>query len=181
MKYYIIAGERSGDLHGSNLIKNIKKNDSEAIVRGFGGDLMEEAGMDLVVHYQELAFMGLIEVIINIRKISSFLRKCKRDINDYQPDVIVLIDYAGFNLQIAKFASKRGFKVFYYISPKVWAWKTSRVRNIKRYVDKVYVILPFEVDFFSKHDVNSTYVGNPVVNAVNDHEVNSNFKVLLYV
>jgi lipid-A-disaccharide synthase len=152
MKYYLIAGERSGDLHGSNLIKGIKENDPAAEFRGWGGDMMEAEGMQLVTHYKDTAFMGFLEVAMNLRKISGFLKKCKADIIDYQPDALILIDYPGFNLRIASFAKSRGLKVFYYISPKVWAWNQKRAWKIKKNVDHMFVIFPFEVDFYKKYD-----------------------------
>ena len=147
MKYYIIAGERSGDLHGSNLIKAIKEQDSEAVIRAWGGDMMQEAGADLVKHYRDIAFMGLGEVIKNLPTILGLLSFCKKDILTFKPDAVILIDYAGFNMKIAKFAKKNVIKTFYYISPKVWAWNQSRAWNIKKYVDRLFVIFPFEKAF----------------------------------
>jgi lipid-A-disaccharide synthase len=147
MKYYIIAGEASGDLHGSNLIREIKKLDNIADIRCWGGDLMEHAGGKVVKHYRDLAFMGFIEVVKNIGTIISNLKFCKKDIADFQPDVIVLIDYPGFNLRIAEWAKQQGFKIVYYISPQVWAWKENRVKKIRKNVDKMLVILPFEKIF----------------------------------
>lgn len=175
MKFYCIAGERSGDLHGGNLIKALKKHQSNASFRGFGGDYMRESGMDIVVHYRELAFMGFAEVLANLRTISRKLKECKEDILKYKPDVIILIDYAGFNMRIARFAKKNGLKVFWYISPKVWAWNQSRALKLKANVDRMFVILPFEKDFFKKYDWNVDYVGNPVLDAVKAHEPNKNF------
>lgn len=166
MKYYIIAGERSGDLHGSNLIKSLRKNDPKANLRGFGGDYMKDAGMELVVHYSKLAFMGFVAVIANLTKISKLLKICKRDILEFQPDVIILIDYAGFNMRIAKFAKANGLKVFYYISPKVWAWNTGRAWKLKANVDRMFCILPFEKDFYKQFNWEVDYVGNPVLDAV---------------
>ena len=166
MKYYIIAGERSGDLHGSNLIKSLRKNDPKANLRGFGGDYMKDAGMELVVHYSKLAFMGFVAVIANLTKISKLLKICKRDILEFQPDVIILIDYAGFNMRIAKFAKANGLKVFYYISPKVWAWNTGRAWKLKANVDRMFCILPFEKNFYKQFDWDVDYVGNPVLDAV---------------
>lgn len=168
MKYYIIAGEASGDLHGSNLIKEIKKLDTAAQVQCWGGDLMQAAGGNVVKHYKELAFMGFIEVIKNLPTILKNLKACKEDIQKFHPDVLILIDYPGFNLRIAKWAKEKGFKVIYYISPQVWAWKESRVKGIKRSVDKMLVILPFEKDFYTKWDYNVTYVGHPLVQVVED-------------
>ncbi|UCG28703.1 MAG: lipid-A-disaccharide synthase [Bacteroidales bacterium] len=166
MKYYIIAGEASGDLHGSNLMKGLKKSDHEAMFRFWGGDLMRSEGEDLVRHYRDLAFMGFIEVIRNIGTVKRNLDYCKKDILNYSPDLLILIDYPGFNLRMAQFASGKGIKVFYYISPKVWAWRESRVKKIRKYVDRMFVILPFEVDFYGRYDYNVEYHGNPVVDAV---------------
>lgn len=177
MRYYIIAGERSGDLHGSNLIKSLKNKDQNADIRCFGGDAMEKAGGHLAVHYRDLAFMGLIEVLVNFRKIFKYLNYCKKDILQFKPDVVILIDYAGFNLRIAKFAYKNNIRVFYYITPKVWAWKKSRTKKIKAFVDHVFVVLPFEKEFFQNYNLKVDYVGNPTADAVKSHKVNENFKV----
>lgn len=177
MKYYIIAGERSGDLHGSNLIKELRKKDTDAQIRGWGGDMMQEAGMDLVKHYQEMAFMGFAEVLKNAFKILGFISECKEDIKKYQPDVVILIDYAGFNMRIARFAKKRGIKVFYYISPKIWAWNQGRVHGIKKAVDRMFVIMPFEEDFYGRFDYKVDYVGNPVNDSVTDHVASPDFRV----
>jgi lipid-A-disaccharide synthase len=168
MKYYMIAGEASGDLHGSNLIKELRKLDPDADVRCWGGDLMQAAGGTLVKDYHELAFMGFIEVLKNLRTILKNLRFCKQDISAFAPDVVVLIDYPGFNLRIAEWAKGEGMKVIYYISPQVWAWKESRVRKIKKAVDKMLVILPFEEAFFAKWNYTAVYVGHPLVQVVND-------------
>ena len=152
MKYYIIAGEASGDLHASNLMKALLKTDSEAEFRFWGGDLMQAVGGTLVKHYKELAFMGFLEVIMNLRTITKNLAYCKKDIKDYQPDCLIFIDYPGFNMRIAKWAKIEGFKTQYYISPQIWAWKENRITAIKRDVDKMYVILPFEKEFYeNKH------------------------------
>lgn len=166
MKYYIIAGEASGDLHGSNLIKELKKLDNIPDIRCWGGDLMQRAGGDLVKHYRELAFMGFIEVVKNLGVIMKNLKFCKLDIARFQPDVIILIDYPGFNLRIAEWAKKKGIKVVYYISPQVWAWKESRVKQIRKNVDKMLVILPFEKDFYKKWSYDVEYVGHPLVDVV---------------
>lgn len=166
MKYYLIAGERSGDLHGSNLIKGIRANDPDAEFRGWGGDMMVAEGMQLVTHYKDTAFMGFLEVVMNLRTITGFLKKCKADILDYQPDALILIDYPGFNLRIASFAKSRGLKVFYYISPKVWAWNQKRAWKIKANVDHMFVIFPFEIDFYKKYDYHVDYVGNPLMDAI---------------
>ncbi|HEY9114676.1 MAG TPA: lipid-A-disaccharide synthase, partial [Bacteroidales bacterium] len=166
MKYYIIAGEASGDLHASNLIKEIKKNDNEAEFRAWGGDLMQKQGITLVKHYRDLAFMGFVEVLLNLRTILKNISFCKNDILEYQPDVLILVDYPGFNLRIAEFAKKKGFKVVYYISPQVWAWKKSRVHTIKKVVDKMLVILPFEEDFYKKYDYQVDFVGHPLLDVL---------------
>ena len=176
MKYYIIAGERSGDLHGSNLIKGIRKHDPEAQIRAWGGDMMQEAGAEIVKHYRDLAFMGFFEVIKNLPTILGFLSFCKKDLKSFQPDVVILIDYSGFNMRVAKFAKLNGFKNFYYISPKVWAWNQSRALNIKRFVDKMFVIFPFEKDFFKQYDYEVEYVGNPLFDAIADFTPNPNFR-----
>jgi lipid-A-disaccharide synthase len=170
MKYYIITGEASGDLHGSNLIKELKKLDKAAQLRCWGGDKMKAAGATLVKHYKDLAFMGFSEVLKNLRTIFRNLAFCKQDILQYKPDAIILIDYPGFNLRIAKWAKPHNFKVIYYISPQVWAWKESRVKIIKKCVDKMLVILPFEKEFYKKWDYEVEYVGHPLV------EVIENFK-----
>lgn len=166
MTYYLIAGERSGDLHGANLIKGIRDSDPEARFRGWGGDQMEREGMELVTHYRDTAFMGFLEVAQNLRTIFGLLTKCKEDILACEPDVVVLIDYPGFNLRIARFAKKNGLKVFYYISPKVWAWNQKRALKIKASVDRMFVIFPFEIDFYKKYDYKVDYVGNPLMDAV---------------
>lgn len=166
MRYYIIAGEASGDLHGSNLIKALHEADAHAEVRCWGGDKMEAAGATLVKHYRELAFMGFVEVIIHLRTIMRNMDFCKKDILAYKPDVLVLIDYPGFNMRIAEWARKQGLKIVYYISPQVWAWKEKRVLKIKRDVDKMLVILPFETDFYKKWDYGVTYVGHPLIEVI---------------
>jgi lipid-A-disaccharide synthase len=166
MKYYIIAGEASGDLHASNLIPAIRKNDPRAEFRAWGGDKMQAAGAEVVKHYRELAFMGFIEVIKNIRTILRNLKNCKADILNYKPDVLILVDYPGFNLRIAKWAKENGFKVIFYISPQVWAWKESRVKLIRTYIDKMIVILPFEAAFYHKWDYKVDYVGHPLIQVV---------------
>ncbi|MBL7703378.1 MAG: lipid-A-disaccharide synthase [Ferruginibacter sp.] len=166
MKYYIISGEASGDLHGSNLIKELKKKDAEADFRCWGGDKMQAAGATLVKHYKELAFMGFLEVIKNLRTILRNIKFCKEDILKYQPTTLILIDYPGFNLRIAKWAKEQGIRVIYYISPQVWAWKENRVRLIKECVDKLLVILPFEKEFYKKWNYEVEYVGHPLVEVV---------------
>ncbi len=166
MKYYIIAGEASGDLHGSNLIHELKKKDPVAEIRCWGGDKMQAAGATLVKHYKELAFMGFIEVVKNLGAIFKNLKFCKEDIQRYQPSALILIDYPGFNLRIAKWAKQQGIKVIYYISPQVWAWKENRVTLIKECVDKMLVILPFEKEFYKKWNYEVEYVGHPLVEVV---------------
>ena len=169
MKYYVIAGEASGDLHGSNLLKEIKKKDPASDFRFWGGDLMEKVvGEKPVKHYRDLAFMGFLEVAMNLRTILGNIQFCKKDISNYKPDVLVLIDYPGFNLRIAKFAKKLGIRVVYYISPQLWAWKESRVEIIKKYVDEMLVILPFEKDFYQKHQIEAQFVGHPLLDAIAD-------------
>jgi lipid-A-disaccharide synthase len=170
MKYYLIAGEASGDLHASNLMKVIKKNDSNAEFRYWGGDLMQSQGGHLVKHYRELAFMGFIEVIINLKSILGNIKVCKKDIQAYQPDAVILVDYPGFNLRIAPFVKELGIKVVYYISPQIWAWKQSRVHLIKKVVDHMMVILPFEQEFYQKFDMEVSFVGHPLIDAINSFE-----------
>lgn len=171
MKYYIIAGEASGDLHGSNLMKELKIIDNQADFRYWGGDLMKIQGGQIVKHYNELAFMGFWEVFKNLRTILKNLRFCKKDILEYKPDIVILIDYPGFNLKIAKQLYQKGIKIAYYISPQLWAWKKNRVHSIKKHVDKLHVILPFEKDFYKQFDYSVEFVGHPLVDAVNDNSV----------
>jgi len=166
MKYYIIAGEASGDLHASNLMRELKEHDTAADFRCWGGDLMEAQGGTLVKHYRDLAFMGFLEVLLNIWTILRNMRFCKEDILAYKPDLLILVDYPGFNLRMAKFAAEQGIRVFYYISPQVWAWKKSRVYKIKKYVERMFVILPFEKDFYSKYDYEVDFVGHPLLDAI---------------
>jgi lipid-A-disaccharide synthase len=168
MQYYIIAGEASGDLHGSNLIKALKVLDGNAVIRCWGGDKMEAAGATLVKHYKDLAFMGFIEVIKNLRTIFKNLDACKKDILAFKPTALILIDYPGFNLRIAEWAKQQGIKVIYYISPQVWAWKESRVKGIKKSVDKMLVILPFEKEFYKKWQFEVEYVGHPLVQVIDE-------------
>jgi lipid-A-disaccharide synthase len=168
MKYYIISGEASGDLHGSNLIKELHKLDANATIRCWGGDLMEAAGATLVKHYRDLAFMGFTEVLKNIGTIFKNIAFCKEDILQHRPDVLVLVDYPGFNLRIAKWAREQGLKIVYYISPQIWAWKENRIHSIKKNVDKMLVILPFEKDFYRKWDFEVEYVGHPLVEVVDE-------------
>ncbi|MES1219176.1 MAG: lipid-A-disaccharide synthase, partial [Bacteroidota bacterium] len=167
MKYYIIAGEASGDLHGSNLIREIKKLDSAVSIRCWGGDLMQQAGGELAKHYRDLAFMGFVEVVSNLRTIFRNLKFCKEDILAYKPDALILIDYPGFNLRIAKWAKQQGLKVIYYISPQVWAWKENRVKMMKQCIDKMLVILPFEKEYYkNKWNWEVEYVGHPLVEVI---------------
>lgn len=175
MRYYIIAGERSGDLHGSNLVKSIRTLDPDAIFRGLGGDYLQHAGVELFVHYAKFAVMGFAEILLNIIKISGYLRKCRKDILAYNPDVVILIDYAGFNRQIARLIKNKNIPVFYYISPKVWAWNQRRAYQLKANVDRMFVILPFEKDFYKKFNWDVDYVGNPVLDAVKAHQPAKNF------
>ena len=170
MKYYIISGEASGDLHGSNLIKELQKLDGLADIRCWGGDLMQATGATLVKHYRHLAFMGFTEVIKNIRTIFKNISFCKKDIAQYKPDVLILIDYPGFNLRIAEWAKKQGLKIVYYISPQIWAWKESRIHSIKKNVDKMLVILPFEKDFYRKWNFEVEYVGHPLIEVIDRYK-----------
>ena len=182
MHYYLIAGEASGDLHGSNLIRELRAQDSDAQFRFFGGDLMAaQAGVPPVLHYREMAFMGFIKVMMNLRAISRNMEKCKADIVDFKPDVIILIDFAGFNLRIAEFAKSIGLKTVFYISPKIWAWKTNRIKKIKKYIDKMLTILPFETEFYAGFNYPVEYVGNPLLDAIeefkaNDHQTEADFR-----
>lgn len=168
MKYYIIAGEASGDLHASNLMKAIQQEDANADFRFWGGDLMQAVGGTLVTHYKERAFMGFGEVILNLRKILGFISFCKKDIAKYQPDKLIFIDNSGFNLRVAKWAKKEGFNTNYYIGPQVWASRAGRVEAIKRDIDNMYVILPFEPNFYKKYGYNATFVGHPLLDAIAD-------------
>lgn len=167
MKYYIIAGEASGDLHGSNLMKSLFREDSEANIRFWGGDLMQATGGTLVKHYRDLSFMGFLEVVLNLKTILNNIKICKADIAKFKPDVLIFIDYPGFNLRIAKWAKQLGLKTHYYISPQIWAWKEKRINAIKRDVDVMYVILPFEKDFYeNKHNYKVEFVGHPLIDAI---------------
>jgi lipid-A-disaccharide synthase len=166
MKYYIIAGEASGDLHASNMMKQILFEDASADFRFWGGDRMQKVGGELVKHYKDLAFMGFVEVVQNLSTILKNISFCKKDIESYQPDALILVDYPGFNLRIAEWAKAKGFKVYYYISPQIWAWKQSRVHKIKRVVDKMFCILPFEKDFYKKFDYDAEFVGHPLLDAI---------------
>jgi len=183
MKYYIIAGEASGDLHASNLMKSIYKEDLTADIRFWGGDLMQKVGGTLVSHYKERAFMGFVEVLANLRKIFGYISFCKKDILDFNPDVIVFIDNSGFNLRIAKWAKKENFKTHYYISPQVWASRASRVEAIKKDVDEMYTILPFEKAFYKKYNYDVHFVGHPLIDGIdgrvqiNEHDFRNEFNL----
>src|SRR5574344_598045 len=166
MKYYIIAGEASGDLHAANLMKEIKLQDTEADFRCWGGDLMEKQGGDIVKHYKDLAFMGFWEVATHLSTILRNMKICKIDILLYEPDVVILVDYPGFNLRIAEFAKENNFRVVYYISPQIWAWKTGRIHKIKKVVYRMMTILPFEKDFYAKYNYKADFVGHPLLDAV---------------
>ena len=176
MKYYLVAGEASGDLHGANLMKALKEQDRDAEFRFFGGDLMQAQGGTMVKHYADMAFMGFLEVALNLNQIFKNLKTCREDIKLWQPDALVLIDFPGFNLRIAEFAKKNGIMVCYYISPKVWAWNQKRVLKIKRIVDHLFCILPFEVDFYKKWNMKVDYVGNPLLDAVAAFKPDGNFR-----
>ncbi|MEO6639291.1 MAG: lipid-A-disaccharide synthase [Ginsengibacter sp.] len=183
MKYYIIAGEASGDLHGSNLIKEIRKLDTDAEIRSWGGDKMEAEGATLAMHYRDLAFMGFAEVVKNLPAIFKNIAFCKRDISKFKPDVVVLINYSAFNLRIAEWTRKNNFRNVFYISPQVWAWKESRVKSIKKFVDKMIVILPFEKAFYDTWSYDVEYVGHPLVQVVDnfkaDHpEIHPSFNMV---
>ncbi|SFS58836.1 lipid-A-disaccharide synthase [Lutibacter maritimus] len=171
MRYYIISGEASGDLHGSNLMKALLEQDSDAEIRFWGGDLMQQVGGTLVKHYRDLAFMGFAEVVMNLKTIFKNINFCKNDILEFKPDALILIDYPGFNLRIAEFAKKQGIKVHYYISPQIWAWKENRIHQIKRDVDEMYVILPFEKDFYEKkHQFPVHFVGHPLIDGIRNRK-----------
>ena len=171
MKYYIIAGEASGDLHASNLMKSLKKVDPNAEFRFWGGDLMQAQGGTLVKHYRDLAFMGFAEVVMNLRTILGNISFCKKDISAFQPDALIFIDYPGFNLRIAKWAKEEGYDTHFYISPQIWAWKENRIKAIKRDVDHMYVILPFEKDFYEKkHNYPVNFVGHPLIDAISNRK-----------
>lgn len=177
MKYYLIAGEASGDLHGSNLMKALMIKDQTAEFRYFGGDLMMAVAPGLAMHYSEMAFMGFVEVVLNLSSIFKNIKTAKQDIQSFKPDVVILIDFPGFNLKIADFAYKNGFKVFYYISPKVWAWNQKRVLKIKKIVDRMFCILPFEVQFYKSWGMQVDYVGNPILDAIEDNQPDHLFKI----
>ena len=175
MRYFLIAGEASGDLHGSNLVRELKLQDPQAQFRFFGGDLMAaQAGVPPVKHYSEMAFMGFVRVLMNLRKIGRNMEQCKADIFDFKPDVVILIDFAGFNLRIAEFAKSLGLKTVFYISPKIWAWKQNRIKKIKKYIDKMLTILPFETEFYARFDYPVEYVGNPILDAIEEFRSGDN-------
>jgi lipid-A-disaccharide synthase len=176
MRYYIIAGEASGDLHASNLIRELKILDPAADFRAWGGDMMQEQGATLVKHYRELAFMGFKEVIANLRTIFRNLKFCKEDIKTWNPDVIIFVDYPGFNMRIAEWARIEGFRIVYYISPQVWAWKEGRAKKLKRDIDKMIVILPFEKDFYKKYSFEVSYVGHPLLDVISNYKPDAEFK-----
>lgn len=173
-KLFIIAGEPSGDLHASNLVKELKKKDGSIDVKGWGGELMSKQGVDLKNHLKNLSFMGFLEVFMNLRKIRNNFKLCKSQLLEYKPDVIIMVDYPGFNLRMAKWAKNRGFKVVYYISPQIWAWKESRVNSIKANVDRMYCILPFEKEFYEKHDYQAYYMGHPLMDEISSFESQNN-------
>jgi lipid-A-disaccharide synthase len=166
MKYFLIAGEQSGDMHGSNLVRELKALDKEADTVCWGGDLMEAAGTRLLMHYRKTAFMGFTMILKNLGTVSRNLSLCKKQIIEYKPDVIILIDFPAFNLRIAKYAKKEGFRVFYYISPKFWAWNEGRVKKVQKYVDRMYIIFPFETEFYKKYNIHVKYRGNPLVDEI---------------
>lgn len=175
MKYYLVVGERSGDQHASNLMKQILLRDPEAEFRFYGGEYMKEVGGHMVRYYGDMAFMGIWEVAKNLRKIKGYMKECKEDISAWNPDVVILVDFSGFNLKIAKYTKEQGLKTFYYISPKVWVWNTKRAHKIKQYVDRMFVILPFEKDFYKQYDYHVDYVGNPVLDSIREHPFDSEF------
>ena len=179
MKYYLVAGEASGDLHASNLMKSIAQRDKSALFRCFGGDMMHAAGGQLVRHYRELAYMGFWPVLTHLGTILGGASLCFKDICDWKPDVVILVDYPGFNLSIAKKVHKLGIPVYYYISPKIWAWKSWRIKNIRRDVDELFSILPFEVDYFRRHNYNVRYVGNPTVDEIEAYKSDKSRKPVL--
>ncbi|PCH67589.1 MAG: lipid-A-disaccharide synthase [Bacteroidetes bacterium] len=175
MKYYLIAGEASGDLHASNLMKALKNHDSSAEFRFWGGDKMKTVGGELVQHFKDISYMGFWEVFTHLFEIKKKLKQCKQDVISYNPDALILVDYPGFNLRIAQFAKNNGLKVFYYISPKIWAWNTSRIEIIKKAVDRVFTIFPFEQDFYKKYDYEADYIGHPLIEEINEFKKNDNF------
>jgi lipid-A-disaccharide synthase len=179
MKYYIIAGEASGDLHASNLMREIKLLDQGALFRCWGGDLMQAQGAEIVKHIRDISYMGFVEVLANLRTITGNIKFCKQDILNFKPDVLILVDYPGFNLRIAEFAKQNGLRVFYYISPQVWAWKQGRVKKIKKIVERMYVILPFEKDFYKRFDYDVDFVGHPLLDAIEQFQKNKSSEIFL--
>ncbi len=175
MKYYLIAGEASGDLHAAHLMEALQEEDPSAQFRCWGGDKMEAAGGEMVTHYEEMDYMGFWEVVTHLWPIFKKIRHCKKDIEKYQPDAVILIDYPGFNLRIAKFAQQKGFKVYYYISPQIWAWHTSRIKTIQHYIDHMFVILPFEKEFYRQHGVEVDYVGHPLLDVIAEQSPHPHF------
>ncbi|MEM6297233.1 MAG: lipid-A-disaccharide synthase [Bacteroidota bacterium] len=175
MKYYLIAGEKSGDLHAARLMRALKTYDTDAQFRGWGGEKMEAVGIELVKHYRETAFMGFVEVIRNLGKLRKLMRLCKDDLLANRPDVLILVDYPGFNLRMAKFAHQNGIRTFYYISPKIWAWNQKRAHKIKKYVNRMFSILPFEEQFYQQYDYKVDYVGNPLYDMVQEFKPAEDF------
>ena len=176
MKYFIVAGEASGDLHGANLIKAIKQKDAQAEFQFWGGDLMQAQANGLLMHYNQTAIMGFVEVLLKIRTILGFLTLCKKQITAFKPDVVILIDYPGFNLRIAEFAKQQHIKTVYYIAPKVWAWKENRAKKLEKFVDELLLIFPFEVSYFKKWQVKASYIGNPLLDEINAFVPDPDFK-----
>lgn len=177
MKYYLIAGERSGDLHASNLIKAIKRKDPDAVFRGVGGDFMSDAGMNVFIHYNKMAVMGFLEVLMNVFKFRKFMKDCQNDIQNFSPDAVIFVDYAGFNLRMAARMHKTSSHKFYYIVPKIWAWNQKRALKIRKYIDDAFVILPFEENFYAKYSINAKYIGNPVLDAIGEFDPEAKFEM----
>lgn len=175
MKYYLIAGERSGDFHAASLMQELRRQDPAAEFRFWGGDLMQAEGGEMVRHYQEMAIMGFWEAATSVLKFRGYLKQAQRDMLAWQPDVVILVDYAGFNMRVAKFAKEAGLQVFYYISPKIWAWNQGRVHQVKKVVDRMFVILPFEQEFYQRFDYQVDYIGNPIADSVGEHQKSADF------
>lgn len=173
MRYFLLAGEPSGDLHGAGLVEALQRYDTDAVITGWGGDKMEDAGAAILKHYKDLAFMGFVEVVANLPKIMSNFRQAKRQIRDFKTDALILIDYPGFNLRMAKWAAERNISVFYYISPQLWAWKEGRVETVRSSVDRMYVILPFEKQWYAERNVEVEYVGHPLLEAIERHNIHA--------
>ena len=176
MKYFLIAGEASGDLHGANLIKSIKQKDTNAEFKYWGGDLMQNEAAGLLMHYKQVSIMGFVEVLLNLRSILGNINICKQQIEEFNPDVVILIDYPGFNLRIAEFCKSKNIKTVYYIAPKIWAWKENRGKKLEQYVDLLLLIFPFEISYFEKWRVKTRYVGNPLLDAITNHKLDDVFK-----